>query len=152
MASVIQDTRKVFNFVVEVEGVNQYEIQKVTLPDVEIDSTVHGGDNTDIKTPGRVKTGDLVFEKVRPAAGSDTWAWDWLMDAQNPNTGTGKLATSVKRLIIIKEMAPDGVTTLNSWAYKGCWVKKVAPGTLDRLSSDNLIETVTLSVDKPVRI
>lgn len=148
----VANTSKVFNFKVEVNGVDQFEIQTVQLPKGTVEKVMHGDTNYDIKTPGRISFDDLVFEKVRPAPFSDTWAWDWLMLAQDPDLGGGQLPSVIKQNIVIKELAPDNVTTLNRWLCTGCWVTEVDGGKLDRKSSDNIIETVTLSVDKARRI
>jgi phage tail-like protein len=143
----VPNTRKVFNFVVEINGVDQFEIQKVTVPEVEVAKVMHGDTNHDIKTAGRVSVGDMTFEKVRPAPQSDTWAWDWLMEAQDPTTGSGKLPTDYKRMCIVKEMHPNGRQTLNRWLCEGVWVTKVSQSDLDRNADDNIMETVVLSVD-----
>lgn len=148
----IANPRKVFNFRVEIEGVDQWEIQKVTVPEIEIEAVEHGDANFSVKTAGRITVGDLVMEKLRPLPASDVWAWMWLQDAQNIQTGGGKLQANVNRNIVIKEMSTDGVTTVNRWFCEGSWVKKISQSDFDRATSDNIIETVTFSVDKCYRI
>lgn len=144
----IADARKVFNFRIEMDGIDQFEIQKATPPEVEVESVSHGDANSDVKTAGRVKVADLVCEKLKPLPASDLWAWDWLQLAQNMGTGGGGLASSYKKTIVLKELAPDNVTTINRWILEGCWVKKLSQSDFDRNASDNVIETVTISVDK----
>lgn len=143
----VANTRKSFNFKIEVDGVDQFEVQKVDIPEVELDSVEHGDINYSVKTAGRVKVGDLVLEKIKPIPGSDSWAWDWLRSAQSQLAGGGLLPLAYKRILTIKEMDTTGLITLNRYICTGCWVKKVKTSTLDRTSSDNLIETITLSVD-----
>lgn len=145
----VADTRKVFNFKIEIDGINQFECQKVNVPEIEIESVSHGDANSDVKTAGRVKVGDVTLEKVKRADGSDLWAWEWLQQAQNINTGGGQLAAGYKRAVVLKEMAPNGTTTLNRWILEGAWVKKLSQTGFDRNSSDNVIQTIVLSVDKP---
>lgn len=147
----VAHTRKSFQFRIELSGVDQFEVQKVTLPEIEIDAVEHGDTNRVIKTPGMIKTGDLVFEKVRPL-GNDMYAWDRLSMAQNPLTGGGELPIVVKHPIIIKEMDTTGMVTLNKWVCSGCWIKKISSSDLDRTSSDNIIETITFSVDECIRV
>lgn len=148
----IANTRKVFNFVVEIAGVNQWEIQKVTIPEIEIEKVMHGDTNHDIKTPGRVTVGDLVFEKIRPMPAPDMFGYNWLKQAQDIQTGGGNLALGYKRDLIIKEMDAGGTITLNKWIVTGAWVCKLASSDLDRQASDNIVETLTLSVDECYRV
>ncbi len=148
----IADTRKVFNFVVEIAGVNQFEIQKVTIPEVGIEAVMHGDVNYDVKTPGRVTVGDMTMEKLRPLPSTDTFAWDWLKRAQNIQTGGGNLALGYKQNVIVKEMDETGTVSVNRWFCEGCWVSKISQSDMDRNASDNIIETITFSVDRCWRI
>lgn len=148
----IANTRKVFNFRVEILGMDQWELQKVTLPEVEIEAVEHGDTNHSVKTAGRVTVGDLVFEKLRPLPSADNWAWNWLNQAQDMMIGGGQLPINFKQTIVVKEMDNTGTATLNRWVCEGCWVKKISQSDFDRTSSDNIIETITLSVDRVRRI
>lgn len=148
----IANTRKVFNFRVEIAGMDQWEIQKVTLPEVEIEAVEHGDTNHKVKTAGMVTVGDLVFEKLRPLPSSDNWAWNWLNQAQDMALGGGQLPINFKQTIVLKEMDNTGNSTLNRWVCEGCWVKKISQSDFDRAASDNIIETITLSVDRVRRI
>ena len=143
----VANTRKVFNFRVEIAGVDQFEIQKVTLPEYEVESVEHGDVNYKVKTAGMVSISDMTFEKVKRLPGSDIDIWTWLTSAQSITAGGGLLSVGYKRVVVIKEMDPTGLNTVNSYVLGGCWVKKVANSDFDRTSSDNSIETVTLSVD-----
>jgi phage tail-like protein len=148
----IANTRKVFQFVVEVAGLNQFEVQTVELPEIEVEAVEHGDTNHSIKTAGRITTGDMTFEKVRPLPQTDKWAWEWLNTAQDPFTGGGSLPLNHKQIIIVKEMDTTQTTTINSWYLEGCWVKKVSQSKMDRMSSDNIIETIIFSVDRCKRL
>jgi phage tail-like protein len=148
----VANARKVFQFIVEVAGVNQFEIQKVTLPEVEIEKVAHGDTNHDIKTAGRIMIGDMTWEKIRPLPQSDRFAWDWLMLAQNQLLGGGQLSLGYKRIVIIKEMDTTGAVAVNRWFCEGVWVTKVSQSDMDRLASDNIVETITLSVDRCYRL
>lgn len=144
----IANPRKVFNFRVEIQGIDQFEVQKATPPEIEVETTEHGDTNHSVKTAGRVKVGDLTLEKLKPLPNSDLWAWNWLQTAQNMTTGGGQLPLQYKRTVILKELSSDGQTTVNRWICEGCFVKKVSQGDFDRNSSDNILETVVLSVDR----
>src|SRR5690606_23330137 len=103
--------------------------------------------NHKIKTAGMVNFSDLVLEKVKALPNSDTSAWDWLRQAQNVSVGGGLLAANYKRNIVVKEMDTTGLNTVNSYVLTGCWIKKISNSDFDRTSSDNSIETITISVD-----
>lgn len=148
----IANTRKVFNFVVEIGGVNQFEIQKVTLPEVEIEKVEHGDTNHSIKTAGRITFGDMTFEKLRPLPTADSFAWQWLTSAQDALTGGGNLALGYKRIVVIKEMDTTGLVAVNRWICEGCWVTKISQSDMDRQASDNVMETIALSVDRCYRV
>lgn len=139
---------KVFSFAIEIEGVDQILIQDVKFPDVEVGKVEHGATNYNIKTAGGVTVGDAELQKIKPAPEGDSWAWEFLTKAQDAFNG-GSLAEDYKRDIIFKELAPDGVTTLNSWLWEGCFCIKISTSNYKRGAQDeNIIETVTLSVDR----
>jgi len=144
----VANARKVFKFVIEIAGVNQFEVQKVTRPDIEVEVTPHGDTNHDVKTAGRVKVGEMTFEKIKPLT-SDRFIWDWLISAQNVVLGTGGTAVMYKRTVIVKEIHPTTNATINRWVYGGVWCSKCSESALDRMSSDNIIQTATLQVDVP---
>lgn len=144
----IANPRKVFQFKIEINGVDQFEVQTVDLPERELDSVSHGDTNHDIKTAGRLKVGDLVLEKLRLSDTADTWAANWMKQAQNFVTGGGLLPIQLKDIIIVKEMNAQGTQAVATHIMYGCWVKKIKKSKLDRNSSDNMLDTVTLSVDK----
>ncbi len=147
MPAHVPNARKGFNFKIEINGLDAFECQKVTLPEVEIEGVEHGDTNYKVKTAGQVKVGDIKIEKLKRLPGSDTWAWNWLKQAQNMTTGAGGLASDYKRTVIIKEMTPSGLGTLNKWVCDGCFVKKVSQSDFSRMDSENIIQTVELSVD-----
>lgn len=143
----VSDTRKVFNWRIDIGGIDQFEVQDLELPEIEIAEVLHGDTNYDVKTPGKVKVGEMVLNKVRPAPQSDTRFWDWLSRAQNMYGGS-TLAAGYQETLVVRELGPDGIITLNSYVCEGCWVKKVKQSKFDRMSSDNVIETAALSVNR----
>lgn len=143
----IANARKSFNFVVEIDGIDQFSIQKVTLPEVTVEQVEHGDTNYMVKTAGMVTVGNMTFERIKRMPGSDTDAWDWLRLAQSQVAGGGVLSEAYKRILVIKEMDSTGLITLNRHICTGCWVTKISQNDLDRTSSDNVLQTVELSVD-----
>lgn len=143
----VANPRKVFMFQVEIDGLNQFECQKFTPPKASVEKVAHGDTNYDVKTPGRFQTDDIILEKLRAMPGSDLWAWDWLMSAQNPTTGGGQLPGNIKKTVVVRELDSTGTGVLNTFQYDGCWVCEIGVSVYDRMSSDNVIESVTLAND-----
>jgi phage tail-like protein len=139
---------KVFRYVVEIDGLEQFKCQKFTPPKVSIEKVSHGDTNYDVKTAGRYSVDDIVLEKLVPTDTVDTWALDWLLDAQDPFLGGGMLPDELYQTIIVRELAEDGTTPVMRWVYEGCWVCEVSQSDYDRTSSDNVIETVTISTNR----
>ena len=147
------NARKVFNFAIEINGVDQFLIQDVKAPEPEIGEVNHGATNHDIKTAGGVSYSNAELQKIKPTSSNDRRFLDWLLEAQNPITGTGGVPESYKKTVIFKELSTDGVTTLNSEIWEGAWVKKVAKGNFKRGNqNENVIETVTIVVDKVIPV
>lgn len=143
---------KVFNFKIEIAGIDQFLIQDVKVPEVEIGSVEHGATNYNIKTAGGVSYSDAELQKIVPADGGDKWAWGWLIEAQNTDTGTGKLPKDYYKDVIFKVCDPTG-KAIETYLWEGCWVKKIGTSNFKRGNqSENVIETVTLSVNKVRRL
>lgn len=145
----IADAKKVFRFRVEIEGKDEFYIQEVQKPEVEIEKVEHGATNYNIKTAGGIKVGDAVLKMIKPASTNDSWSWNWLTTAQNMTTGGGGNSLDYKREVIFRELAPDGVTVTDSWLWSGCWVFKVKHADSKRGSqNENSIDEVSLCIDR----
>jgi phage tail-like protein len=141
--------RKTFQFLVEIDGVEQFAVQKVKFPEITIGVTEHGEGNTTIKTPGMVTTGTCVIEKLKPSDAKDTWASVWMGLTQNMVTGGGALPAFVKRNIVLKEMDTTGTIVLDRHILEGCFPTKYSRPDFDRLQKEeNSKEIIELSVDK----
>lgn len=147
MASV-ENPIKVFKFQIEMDGLLQMEAQTMTLPTMEIEATEHGDTNHSIKTPGRIIVGDLVMTKLKPVEGNNNVGLNWMLQCQDAMTGGGALPVDCKRTVIIRELDPSGVVAVNSYLCIGVFPKRIEWNDKDRSSSDNVIETVTYSVDR----
>lgn len=140
--------QKVFNFAIEIEGIDQFLIQDVKEPEVEIGAVEHGATNYNVKTAGGIAVSDAELQKIIPAATGDKWAWDWMSTAQNALTGTGGLPIQYKKDIVFKVLSPQG-NTIEAYLWEGAWVRKSAKSNRKRGNqSENVIETVTISVDR----
>jgi len=89
------DPSKVFNFAIEINGIDQFLIQEVQKPSVSVQAAEHGDYNSTIKTAGGVEVGDAELKKIKPTPEGDSFAWLWLNQAQDMNLKRGGLATGV---------------------------------------------------------
>lgn len=143
----VANPKKVFQFGLSINGVNQFLIQDCKIPTAEIAADTHGDTNHDIKTAGRVTIGDIELKKLIADPTGDNWAMDWLNEAQNHITGGGTVPQLYKRNVIIAQYAEDGLNIVNRWVCNGVWCKKVEMETFKRGETGNIIENVMLSVD-----
>ena len=139
----LSNTQKNFRYALEIDGINMFLLQEVTPPSVESPILEHGapGNLPNGKSPDKVKIGDLVLKKLRPATGGDTWAWDWF--AENI---TG-LSTDFNKIGFLVELAPDGFTSARKWFLGNMFVTKIEGETYKAQGGDNIMETVTVAVE-----
>jgi phage tail-like protein len=143
----ISNPRKKFNFRIEIDGVDQWEVQKVTIPEAEIAVVAHGDSNSDVKTGGRVNFSNLVMEKLKATAESDKAIWLWMKSVQDAATGGGLLPIAYKRIITIKEMDTTGTQAIRKHVCFGCFPVKKTVSELDRQADENTMDTIEFSVD-----
>lgn len=151
MAQVANPHKK-FLFSISLLGMNPFLAQKVTLPDREIDVIEHGEGNHVIKTGGMVKFGTLNVEKLSSASGPDRLFWDWILTVQDAVTGGGLVPDIYKLACQVDFLKNDGIVVLNSFTYGGVWPSKINGIELDRVSSDNTIESIEFQVDEEVKL
>jgi phage tail-like protein len=142
--------RKKFSWSVEFDGLDAVLVQKLKIPTVSVDAVEHGVANILNKTAGMVKVGDLELTKLKFQNKNESWAWKWLMLSSNQETGQVGLPTDYKKNGYIIHYGPDGETVLEKWQVIGCWPKNIEIDELDKVSSDNMMEKVTLSCDQIV--
>lgn len=143
----IQNPRKVFNFTIYVDGLNPWLAQEVTIPEVTLDKTPHGDANSEVKTAGMRKVGDMNIKKLMPSDATDLWLSAWLEQCQSAYTGSGDLPSNYKRDLIVDQLGPDNITVVGSWEIKGAFPARRGEFALNRMSSDNVIEDIDLSCD-----
>jgi phage tail-like protein len=146
----ISNPRKGFNFTIQIAPlpIDAWLAQKVTIPQIEVEKTAHGDTNHDIKTGGRVKYNDIKIEKIMTTSGSDNYFYDWASSVADVWIGGGLVPNLYKRVLTITELAEDGQTPINTWICEGCWPTKINDMPLDRMSSENTIESIDISVDR----
>lgn len=144
----VSNPHKKFQFSIFLFGMNPFLAQKVTLADREIEQVSHGEGNHTIKTAGMITLGNLMVEKLFGASVPDKLIWGWIHLVQDEFTGGGTIPEVYKKAIQIQQLATNGLTVLRTWNYIGAWPCKINGIELDRLSSDNTIESIEFSVDK----
>lgn len=132
--------------------INPYLFQSVTLPEIIIEQVAHGDINRDVKTGGRVSVGNLTASKLETTSGSDTWLQDWINSVQDMILGGGLTPTQYWETFIVNELAEDGVSILNTWEVSEAWPCRVNGQELDRMSSDNTLETIEFSVGTVLKL
>ena len=143
--SQIGDTKKGFRFAIDLNGVQQMSVQKVNGLEAEIEAIAHGEDDHDVFTPGRIKFGKVALERVQSVFGTDTALWLWLQAARISGA-------NAKKTFTIRQLSSDGIVSIAIWQVVGAFPTKVSQGEMSRISSDNIMETVELSVDDIKRL
>lgn len=143
--------RKKYLWSIEFDGLEPFLAQKVTLPKISIEVAEHGSGNTLIKTGGMVKLSELEISKMMFSNKNENWAYDWLKGVANIETGSNGVPEQYKRNGYVVFLAPDGETILEKWQLIGCFPKEIEKDELDKTSSDNIMEKVTICVDSFVR-
>lgn len=138
---------KGFNWRIEINGIDSFECQSVTIPSAETEAIEHGAGGAIVKTAGQVNVGDLTFAKLKPTNVADNEAWEWMKRAQDSVTGNGQEPQFAEKDITIKLLSVDNETTLYEYFCTGVWVKKIEYTELSKTASENVMETVTCSVD-----
>lgn len=128
-------------FLIEVDGLDQFLAQNVTIGDLEISEIMvgQGIDQPDAKIPGKVTIGDVEVQKLIPTDSMETWAWDWLLLALTQNRET------YARDIVFKLLG-DNQQVIRTYVLFDAWPKTINLGELDRVGEDKVMETVTLAV------
>lgn len=126
--------------------INPYLFQKVDLPEKTIEQISHGDVNRDVKTGGRATIGNMTAEKLLTTSGSDTFIWDWMSSIADTTLGGGLTPEQYWKTILVSELAEDGQSVLNQWIMSEVWPTKLNGQSLERMSSDNSIETIEFSV------
>ncbi len=148
MGAKVKNPRKKFLWQVVFlkHPINAYLFQNLTLPEISIEQVSHGDINRDVKTAGRISVGNMSCSKLETTSGSDTWLWDWIMSCQDLILGGGLTPSQYFENIQVNELAEDGRSILNSWVMSECWPCKINGQELDRMSSDNTLESIEFSV------
>src|SRR5687768_10345459 len=144
----IANPHKRFQFSIFLLGMNPFLVQKVTLADREIDVIEHGEGNHVIKTAGQVKLGNVTLEKLYNSTFPERIMWAWIHSIQDEFTGGGLIPEMYKKAFQVQKLHPNMRTPIRTWNYIGAWPTKINGIELDRVSSENTIESIELAVDQ----
>jgi phage tail-like protein len=148
----ISNPHKKFQFSIFLMGMNPFLAQKVKLADRDIDQVEHGEGNHLVKTAGMLKLGNVTIDKISNSSIPDKLMWAWIHSIQDEFTGGGAPPAIYKLGMQVQKLATDGATVIGTWNYIGAWPCKINGVELDRMSSDNTIESLEFSVDKELYV
>lgn len=148
----IANPHKKFQFSIFLFGMNPFLCQKVTLADRELDVIEHGEGNHKVKTAGMLNLGVLTVEKISNGSLPEKIIWAWINSIQNEFLGGGVIPEVYKKAIQVQKLATNMKSPIGTWNYIGAWPSKINGIELDRLSSDNTIETIEFQVDQEANI
>lgn len=143
--------RKKFTWTLEFDGLTPALAQRVIFPKLTVEKAEHGAANVIIKTGGMLTIDDIEVNKLMFSNKNENWAYNWMREVSDPETGQMGIPSEYKRNGYIMQFAPDNVTVLEKWQLFGCWPTEIEKEELDRTSSENMIEKVMLSVDYVVK-
>lgn len=138
---------KKFQWGLALYGLVEIRAQKCTTPEFDLDQVEHGEGNYKAKTAGMMNFSNFTVERLDSASFPDGIFWQWIQTIQNVQTGIGLPPQTYKRNAQIFKYNQSGII-IGTWINEGVWPKKINGVELDRVSSDNTVETIEFSVDK----
>lgn len=132
---------KQFAFTVEINGLDQFVCQELTLPEKTVEEAEHTEGNFVVRTPALTRVGDFTLSNLKPADTAESWAIDLINSVQNPETGVGGTPADYELTIVIR-LKDNGGNTITTYEATGCWCKKAVGFSLSKTASDNIMEEV----------
>lgn len=146
-----------WQFEVQVAGFKAALFSKSDLPEMEFDEVTFapGGSMFDQKVAGRAKFNDITLEKGVPQDNVELDIMAWIRQCITVNAAGG--AGSIGGFPIADAAAGGYLRDVDIVVYDrhgakvrtftlyGAWVKSYKPGDLEGGSSDNIIESMTLT-------
>lgn len=137
---------KQFQYVIEVDGLDQFLCQELTLPDETIEEAEHTEGNAVYRTPGLTRIGDVTLSNLVPTDENDDWAKSWLLQVQDRQAGSGGTPEQYLRTVVVR-LLDNGGNTIKTYEMIDCWVKQITGLTLSKSTSDNIMREVVLVVN-----
>ena len=141
--AVVADPVRNFQFVIEINGLDQFLIQDISGIKKEFEKIIYNDVGADVERPGRPKTGDIQFKKIIRAKNADNWAWEML---QSIFDGVKySLPSDYVGTWVLKALNPDN-TVARRFVLTEAWVQAVELSDLARGGNEALMDTFTASV------
>jgi hypothetical protein len=141
----------VFQWKIILFGLNplsEIEVQKVKIPEVEIQPIEVGAGPYDEKFSGKIKVGDLECEKLKVGiTGQFDPVYQWFQSAMDYTFGAKPPAVYKKsgQLILV---GADMITKLKVYEMTGVFPKKLSYSDLDLKGNEVFMEKIIFSVTK----
>jgi phage tail-like protein len=135
-----------WQFAIEINGFDVALFKKGQEPKIEFEEVAFApaGSLFDQKVAGRMKFGDLTFEKGVLQDGSDTAAMDWIKKIGDVNAATGGLPSDYMKDVDVVRYDRKGSET-GRWTLHGCWVKTLEYDDLEGGNTEASIEKLSLT-------
>jgi phage tail-like protein len=128
-----------FNFVVEIDGLEEIGFAEVELPAAEIETIEYreGADRTNAsrKLPGRVRYGNLV---LRRGLSGRLELWQWFEGVRNGQPD--------RRNVTVR-LLDEARTPVQQWRFRDAWPVKYDPSDLNAKGNEVAIELLELAVE-----
>lgn len=130
------DPYRAYNFKLLIEGVTEAHFTQCSGPEVKVEAIKYreGGNNQVVRRiPGRVAYGDIT---LRYGLTSSRSLWEWFLTAVN--------GTVQRKNISILMLDSDGSTEVMRWNLVDSWPSAWQGASLDAMSQEVAIESLTL--------
>ncbi len=131
-----QDVFRNYGFFLELQGERAGYFTKVAGLGLKVETIEYregGMPSTALKLPGRTSVNPL---RLYNGVSRSDELWRWLQSAMQGNVQ--------RRNVSVVVLAPDGQTEVTRWNLGGAWISECEVAAFDALSSDVLIECMTL--------
>lgn len=131
---------------------SEIEVQKVKVPELEIEELEVGAGVYNEKFPGKLKVSDLECENLKVGiTGQLDPVYQWLTSCQDFRFGSQPpMVYRKKGQLFLK--APDLLSNLKIWEFSSVWPKKISLPELDLKANELYLEKITFSVSKMVQL
>lgn len=130
-------------FSLEINGIDEFYIQDVTLPEEEFDIVEMGKakNEPNMQIPSKYKLTDLVIKKAIQTNPSENWIPNWFERVKSGNRA------EYVEFAVLKAYGKDGKVA-KRYDLGEIFPKKKAIDSFERKSSDIVFETITFSISR----
>ncbi len=130
------DPFRAYNFKLEIQGVTEGHFSRICGPNIDVQAIQYrqGGKNQVVHhLPGIVSNGDI---QLSYGVTSSNELWTWFMSAVNGDV--------VRKNVSIVMLDSVGTQPVKQWDLINAWPSQWRGATLDAMSNEVAIETITL--------